>query len=58
MFYMEPYLIEYLSLYATEPVDPWNPGDGVNFRSDVSYVWWQHYQSFGATWRNHSIIIK
>ena len=40
----------------TEPIDPWNPGDSVNFRGDVSYVWWQHYLIFGATWRNHDII--
>jgi len=39
---------------VTEPIDPCNPGD--NFRSDVSYVWWQHYQSIGATWWNHGII--
>jgi len=49
-------LIEYLSLYATVPDDPWNPGDSVNVRSDVSYVWWQHYQIFGVTWRNHDIM--
>ena len=33
-----------------------NPGDSVNFRSDVSYVWWQHYLIFDATWRKHDII--
>jgi len=45
---------------VTEPIDPWNPGDSDsdsdNFRSDVSYVWWQHYQSLGATWRNYCVI--
>jgi len=42
---------------VTEPIDPWNPGDSVNFRGDVSYVWWQHYLTFGVMWRNHDIYI-
>jgi len=41
---------------VTVPIDPWNPGDSVNYSSDVSYVWWQYYRIFVATWRNHDII--